>query len=204
MTSLPVAGGEADAFCLLCFSYGIVSPGRSNVNIFLRYFCIFYPAHGTLRAYTVRKRRCSVWLRTIRTRIRIRTRTRTKIRIRAKTRTRSRASRPRNATDVSRADVWKDAGKSRRPFSGERRMPLGTELGIAKPVTDYKKCGTPPAAGCSHPARRIGITSVPAHNKDCLQPERRTEKCGGTREVPPHKGVILLFSALPGPGTPPV
>lgn len=202
MTSLPVAGGEADAFCLLCFSYGIVSPGRSNVNIFLRNFCIFYPAHGTLRAYTVRKRRCSVWLRTIRTRIRIRTRT--KIRIRAKTRIRSRASRPRNATDVSRADVWEDAGKSRRPFSWERRMPLGTELGIAKPVTDYKKCGTPPAVGCSHPARRVGIASVPAHNKDCLQPERRIEKCGGTREVPPHKGVILLFSALPGPGTPPV
>ncbi len=157
MTSLPVAGGEADAFCLLCFSYGIVSPGRSNVNIFLRNFCIFYPAHGTLRAYTVRKRRCSVWLRTIRTR----------------TRTRSRASRPRNATDVRRADVWEDAGKSRRPFSWERRMPLGTELGIAKPVTDYKKCGTPPAAGCSHPARRVGIASVPAHNKDCLQPGRR-------------------------------
>lgn len=125
MTSLPVAGGEADAFCLLCFSYGIVSPGRSNVNIFLRSICIFYPAHGTLRAYTVRKRRCSVWLRTIRTRIRIRIRTRTKIRIRAKTRTRSRASRPRNATDVRRADVWEDAGKSRRPFSWERRMPLG-------------------------------------------------------------------------------
>lgn len=123
LTSLPVAGGEADAFCLLCFSYGIVSPGRSNVNIFLRNICIFYPAHGTLRAYTVRKRRCSVWLRTIRTRIRIRTRT--KIRIRAKTRTRSRASRPRNATDVRRADVWEDAGKSRRPFSWERRMPLG-------------------------------------------------------------------------------
>lgn len=200
MTSLPVAGGEADAFCLLCFSYGIVSPGRSNVNIFLGNFCIFYPAHGTLRAYTVRKRRCSVWLRTIRTRTRIRT----KIRIRAKTRTRSRASRPRNATDVSRADVWEDAGKSRHPFSWERRMPLGTELGIAKPVTDYKKCGTPPAVGCSHPARRVGIASVPAHNKDCLQPERRIEKCGGTREVPPHKGVILLFSALPGPGTPPV
>ena len=123
MTSLPVAGGEADAFCLLCFSYGIVSPGRSNVNIFLRNICIFYPAHGTLRAYTVKKRRCSVWLRTIRTRIRIRTRT--KIRIRAKTRTRSRASRPRNATDVRRADVWEDAGKSRRPFSWERRMPWG-------------------------------------------------------------------------------
>lgn len=173
MTSLPVAGGEADAFCLLCFSYGIVSPGRSNVNIFLRNFCIFYPAHGTLRAYTVRKRRCSVWLRTIRTRTRIRIRTRTKIRIRAKTRTRSRASRPRNATDVRRADVWEDAGKSRRPFSWERRMPLGTELGIAKPVTDYKKCGTPPAAGCSHPARRVGIASVPAHNKDRLQPGRR-------------------------------
>ena len=126
MTSLPVAGGEADAFCLLCFSYGIVSPGRSNVNIFLRNFCIFYPAHGTLRAYTVRKRRCSVWLRTIRTRIRIRTKIRTKIRIRTKTRTRSRASRPRSATDVRRADVWEDAGKSRRPFSWERRMPLGT------------------------------------------------------------------------------
>ena len=125
-------------------------------------------------------------------------------RIRTKTRTRSRASRPRNATDVRRADVWEDAGKSRRPLSWERRMPLGTELGIAKPVTDYKKCGTPPAAGCSHPARRVGIASVPAHNKDCLQPERRTEKCGGTREVPPHKGVILLFSALPGPGTPPM
>lgn len=170
MTSLPVAGGEADAFCLLCFSYGIVSPGRSNVNIFLRNICIFYPAHGTLRAYTVRKRRCSVWLRTIRTRIRIRTRT--KIRIRAKTRTRSRASRPRNATDVRRADVWEDAGKSRRPFSGEKRMPLGTELGIAKPVTDYKKCGTP-HGGVPHPARRVGIASVPAHNKDCLQPGRR-------------------------------
>ena len=124
MTSLPVAGGEADAFCLLCFSYGIISPGRSNVNIFLRNICIFYPAHGTLRAYTVRKRRCSVWLRTIRTRIR--TRTKIRIRIRAKTRTRSRASRPRNATDVRWADVWEDAGKSRRPFSWERRMPLGT------------------------------------------------------------------------------
>lgn len=171
MTSLPVAGGEADAFCLLCFSYGIVSPGRSNVNIFLRIFCIFYPAHGTLRAYTVRKRRCSVWLRTIRTRIR--TRTKIRIRIRAKTRTRSRASRPKNATDVRRADVWEDAGKSRRPLSWERRMPLEAELGIAKPVTDYKKCGTPPAAGRSHPARRVGTTSVPAHNKDCLQPGRR-------------------------------
>ena len=123
MTSLPVAGGEADAFCLLCFSYGIVSPGRSNVNIFLRYFCIFYPAHGTLRAYTVRKRRCSVWLRTIRTRIRIRTRT--KIRIRAKTKTRSRASKPRNATDVRRADVWEDAGKSRRPFFVGKADALG-------------------------------------------------------------------------------
>lgn len=159
MTSLPVAGGEADAFCLLCFSYGIVSSGRSNVNIFLRNICIFYPAHGTLRAYTVRKRRCSVWLRTIRTRIRIRTRTKIRIRIRAKTRTRSRASRPRNATDVRRADVWEDAGKSRRPFSWERRMPLGTELGIAKPVTaitgfamtDCKKCGTPPSGGALSP-----------------------------------------------------
>lgn len=34
MTSLPVAGGEADAPSLLCFSYGIVAPGRGNVNIF--------------------------------------------------------------------------------------------------------------------------------------------------------------------------
>ena len=34
MTSLPVAGGEADASSLLCFSYGIVAPGRGNVNIF--------------------------------------------------------------------------------------------------------------------------------------------------------------------------
>ena len=151
------------------FPMVLYHPGAAMSIFFLRYFCIFYPAHGTLRAYTVRKRRCSVWLRTIRTRIRIRT----KIRIRAKTRTRSRASRPRNATDVRRADVWEDAGKSRRPFSWERRMPLGTELGIAKPVTDYKKCGTPPAAGCSHPARRVGIASVPAHNKDCLQPGRR-------------------------------
>ena len=34
MTSLPGAGGEADASSLLCFSYGIVAPGRGNVNIF--------------------------------------------------------------------------------------------------------------------------------------------------------------------------
>ena len=34
MTSLPVAGGEADASSLLCFSYGIVAPGWGNVNIF--------------------------------------------------------------------------------------------------------------------------------------------------------------------------
>ena len=37
------------------FSYGIVAPGRDDVNIFLRIFCIFYPPHGTLRAYTVKK-----------------------------------------------------------------------------------------------------------------------------------------------------
>ena len=43
MTSLPVAGGEADAFCLLCFSYGIVSPGRSNVNIFFDKFLYILP-----------------------------------------------------------------------------------------------------------------------------------------------------------------
>ena len=42
MTSLPVAGGEADASSLLCFSYGIVAPGRGNVNIFLRKICIFH------------------------------------------------------------------------------------------------------------------------------------------------------------------
>lgn len=94
MTSLPVAGGEADASSLLCFSYDIVAPGRGNVNIFLRKFCIFHRGHGTLRAYTVRKRRCPAWLRTTRTRTRIRIRTKT-----AKMRTRSKTSRPRSATE---------------------------------------------------------------------------------------------------------
>lgn len=157
MTSLPVAGGEADAFCLLCFSYGIVSPGRSNVNIFLRYFCIFYPAHGTLRAYTVRKRRCSVWLRTIRTRIRIRTRT--KIRIRAKTRTRSRASRPRNATDVRRADVWEDAGKSRRPFFVGKADALGDGVRDCEASDRLQEMRYTPSGGVLSP-RPTGRYSV--------------------------------------------
>ena len=159
MTSLPVAGGEADASSLLCFSYGIVAPGRGNVNIFLRKFCIFHRGHGTLRAYTVRKRRCSAWLRTTRTRTRIRIRTKT-----AKMRTRSKTSRPRSATDPScrKARVPAIAGALLFSFSPPPRAhPLPCSQrgrclyrlvwSCTAPLAKNRHCEASAHTGCSNP-----------------------------------------------------
>ncbi len=181
---------------------------------FLRNFCIFYPAHGTLRAYAVRKRRCSAWLRTIRTRIR----TRTKIRIRTKIRTRSRTSRPRSATDAPYGQgrrqkpasffagrggfLW---GRGLRIAAASGQRSLAAQRQVTENAVQPQRRGEAPRPTDGY-SGRTGA-SAPTHNKEFLQPDRRPRrpgcrncksvrrvgKCGGTRKVPPHKGV---FSAI--------